>query len=431
MERVNGQCDLPLCGNEEGTFQCPGESRPITKSVHLARLASGYAPCRDCGHRSELGLLPRHVARRTERRVAQPDPPLLTADGIRGLYLNTLTREALSLIVQHVLDLVDAERLQAAVAAGSSVGALRIVVGYDSRPSSPELALGVVTVLRRWGCHIADLGTTSRPAFDFALQRLHPHAGLFVTGGLRPRAWNGLDVVGPTGIPWCFPGRLSALRQQLNERPARTSRWQGKYEIVHLAAEYEAALIQHFHAIRPLRLGISCPDPTVQRTLHALLERTPCQVHFLNGLPGPDAAVGQRSRTFADVICERHLDAGFVLGSDGRTCRIVDECGHVLSVPEMLELCALGLPEEERAKVLCPPPADAAVPPTEADLLRLQRERLAPVAADSQGRCWFLNESPACDAIQTMAKALEVFSLSERLVSSFRRQPAPPRGSRR
>lgn len=431
MERLNGQCEPPLCGTDDGTFQCPGESHPVTKAVHLARLAAGYAPCRGCDHRGELGLLPRHVARRTERRLAQLDPPLLAGDGIRGLYLNTLTREGLSLLVQHVLDLVDAERLQAAAVAGSSAGALRVVVGYDARPSSPELALGVVTVLRRWGCHIADLGTTSRPAFDFALQRLHPHVGLFVTGGLRPWAWNGLDVLGPTGLPWCFPGRLSALRQQLNERPARTSRWQGKYEIVHLAAEYQAALMQHFHAIRPLRLGISCPDPTVRRTLQALLERAPCQVHFLNGLPGPDDTPHQRSRTFADAICERHLDAGFVLGSDGRTCTIIDECGAVLSLPEMLELCSLSLPEEDRAKVLSPTPADAAAPQTEADLLRLQRERLAPLAADAQGRCWFLNESPACDAIQTLAKALEVFSLSERPVSSFRHQPAQPRASRR
>src|SRR5690242_5709376 len=48
-------------------YQCPGEAHPISRTVHLGRLASFYHACRSCVHRNDtLGLNRRQV-----RRVAE------------------------------------------------------------------------------------------------------------------------------------------------------------------------------------------------------------------------------------------------------------------------------------------------------------------------------------------------------------------------
>jgi len=46
------------------TYLCPGEAAPISRAVHLARLAAFYPRCRDCPHCGDVGGLPR----------PQPDP---------------------------------------------------------------------------------------------------------------------------------------------------------------------------------------------------------------------------------------------------------------------------------------------------------------------------------------------------------------------
>ncbi|WP_437201918.1 hypothetical protein [Planctomicrobium sp. SH664] len=421
---------LPIEGN--GDFRCPGESQPISRSVHLARLAAGSTACRECPHREEQGSLPRHISRRLSTTAIQPVPELISRDGLRGIYLNQLTREKLAGIVEHVLDLIDEQRMSTTATAAESRGPLRILVGYDFRPSSPDLAIGVVAALRRWGCEIGDLGSTTRPAFAFATERLRPHAALYLTGGILPPAWTGLDLLDRQAIPWCFPGELQRLQSRLARQPARTVRTQGTCQPLRLQGEYESTLSEHFHAIRPLRLLISCVDPLVRDLLQRLLVRTPCSITLSSAVVGPS---GSRSeRDFADEICSRYADAGLVIGSDGRACRLFDERGDEMSVPELLRLLVRGLPPQlvARGAVLLTRDDEVAeenpdeeVPiqvltGTEADLIaKLQGESL-PLAADLQGRFWFLHETPRCDAIETLGALLQTMSLSERPLSAYR-----------
>ncbi|HUG91582.1 MAG TPA: hypothetical protein VML55_12140, partial [Planctomycetaceae bacterium] len=77
----------------EKLYICPGDTHPISRSVHLSRLAAFYPKCRDCALRHETGQLPQQTLVRihsTERRVQRKS--LLTAEGLRGVYLNEIDR---------------------------------------------------------------------------------------------------------------------------------------------------------------------------------------------------------------------------------------------------------------------------------------------------------------------------------------------------
>lgn len=426
--------ELPLLSAPEAAFTCPGEGQPISRSLHLARLAAGHPGCRLCTHRQETTGLPRFIAAQAQSRLARQAPPLITEQGIRGRYINQLTRENIGNLVQHLLELLAADRVQAFDR--SARGGLKIVTGYDSRPHSPDLAIGVVAALKQWGCDIADLGHTTRPLLDAAVDQLRPDAGLFLTGGNAPHEWNGVDVIDHNGLPWCLPGRLGELQRSLSQPGSRTGRTAGRYEAIRLTTDYQHGLAHHFHAIRPLRLAVFCPNPLVRQYLKTELDQTSCSVLF-----SPIQVTGDRAQALlVETMCERRLDVGFLIGPDGRSCRIYDEGGHEFTVVETLNLLhQLALTSENTgpcwiARLPLPESADSQtgllLDGTEADLLRAQKSQRIPLAGDAEFRFWFLEESPACDAIQTLARILEVLSLSDRPASSYRSPKARSRPTR-
>jgi len=443
--------ELTVLHDPEASYSCPGEARPITRSLHLARLAAGHHGCQNCRHNQETERLPKHIASRAAARIAKRSPPLISEAGIRGQYINQLTRERMGEIVEHLLELVDFARYSDEE--GAVHGGLRIVTGYDSRPASPDLAIGVVAVLKRWGCEVADLGLVTRPAFDVAMDRYRPHAGLYLTGGNHPVAFNGLDVLDAEGMPWCFPGKLQQLEAALERPISRLSRSLGRYESIDFQDEYLANLSQTFHAIRPLRIAVACPDPLVRRHLKSQLDETSCSVQYLAGNTLTLDQSERSVKSLVDLLCERRFDVGFAMGMDGRTCRVYDEGGHELTLSELLDLLSHVIPQGREAE---PPqngwiqqrPLRAAgdlqaeeaassaqvaqnfVDGSLHDLLREHQLRKSPMAADSEFRIWFRDELPQCDAIQTVAKVLEVLSISDRPVSAFRRPRKTLRPSR-
>jgi hypothetical protein len=401
----------------DDSYRCPGERQPINRTLHLARLASGYAGCRACSRREELTGLPAQIARRTARQHARPVPTLLAAEGLRGRYLNQITCESLGRMTAHVLALAEEERMRPAPDGAATGRALCVLTGYDARSSSPQLAVALVAALRQSGCDILDAGRVSRPALDFAIQHLRPDLGLFITGGAHGDGWSGLDILDREALPWCAPGRLATLLESIDRPAVRIGRRGGASRPVDVLDGYRRALARQFHALRPLRIGISCQDELVREALLRALQDSPCTALLLNGLVADPDSPERYARTFGAQICERRADGGFVIGRDGRTCEIYDEGGNALNAAETEALLL-------RTLHTTSPAAEALRLgegcPTEADLLRVQQERQAPLASDGAGRYWFLNEAPACDALQTLAKALEAFSLSQRPVSSYR-----------
>lgn len=439
--------DLLPVVTEKQEFLCPLENRTISRALHLSRMAAGHAQCLICEFRDETGLLPRQVVERTRSKGRNVPNGIISPRGLRGLAINQLTRERITELTVHVIQL--ANRLRHERAQGSVHGGLKVVTGYDSRPSSPDLAIGMVTALKRSGCDVIDLGQVSRPIFDFGAACFRPDVGLFLTGGELPSSWNGMDIIGEDGLPWGWPGRLTELASTLTQPISRIARSSGHYEAVCVDSEYEQQLIQQLHALRPLRLAVVCPEPIQRRILTRIMEQTPCSIHLLTG--GGDHPE-QATKQIIDTLCQRRLDLGVVFGMDGRSCRIFDEGGHALTLVESLNLLSSideRLPPESMnrnnefqsssingphsplrepwvIRVADEEPIPETVSParllsgTEADLLLRQRQGEIPMAADSSFRFWFRDMIPECDALQTLIRIIEVLSLSDRPVSSYR-----------
>ncbi len=56
---------LPIV-ERPATYLCPGETHPISRAVHLARLAAFYPKCRTCEHRRDSGQIAHSTTDRLE-----------------------------------------------------------------------------------------------------------------------------------------------------------------------------------------------------------------------------------------------------------------------------------------------------------------------------------------------------------------------------
>ncbi len=471
------------------TFTCPGDSHPIALSVHLARLASGYVECRDCGHNGTAGQWSVVSGQRsaashesggtpTARRERSVGRSLVTADGVRGIYLNELDRTRAadwgaafaSMLwdeqprMGRMADSPAATRTfeQAETTSGepsspvtdasSPIPALMVptstrrgpvvVIGFDERPSSPDIIVGVALGLRRMGCHVIDLGQTTRPCFHFAVHHLEAAGGVFVTGTGCDPAWTGFHFAGRGSQPWLQPELLAELERRAKSNVIRPTRSAGAQRPFHAAVPYQAGLWKLFHALRPLQVVCGSATRQLPRVLDALFTRLPCRLtHEI--LPvrrrdlGDPHDVDVRRVAAATVAGQHHL--GLIVDDDGERCAFVTERGQLVSAAELARLLVLfELHEHRSARIV----VDEALFPDIAGWLTslgpaCQVEQApasqlpstviqlnASLGISAQHRLWFGGAYPACNAILTLARVLQALSLSDAPMSDVLQRSA-------
>ena len=440
----------PAAARRLTTYMCPGEPYSISRSIHLARLAAFYAKCQDCEHRFDIE--PNFLAAKAppfppELRVTRPQS-LVTEENVRGVYLNDLDRNrAIAWGEAFAARLWEAQPMQAArelaelsqivegPAAESerpSVDAIgpKVIVGFDERPSSPDIVTGVVLGLRRMGCHVIDLGQTSFPLVAFHLRETDATAGLYVTGAGGDPALTGFDFL-DRGSQRLSIETLQQIEQDSLAGVGRQTRQIGRHIPQLVQSRYESSLVQRFHALRPLRIVCGTATRLLPRILDPLFSRLPCTLTHVS-LP-------IRKRNLSDVkdvdlqrvarsVVDHQQHLGLVIDEDGEHAAFVTDQGRLVTVKQMARIfMEFTQRENHTAKFLV-----AASLFTEATgwlegreataidggetatgLVQQFVSSAAVMAFSADGRIWFHDVHPTCDALLVMAQLLQVLSLSD------------------
>ncbi|MGD9854790.1 MAG: hypothetical protein AB7U20_07545 [Planctomycetaceae bacterium] len=442
-DRLSEVCEVepaPPAVDLPRTYVCPGEKHAIPRSIHLARLAAFYPNCRQCEHRNDTGQLPRSKVGRLElsaRRV-EPESPFRD-DGIRGAYLNQLTRQSAAKLAaavayrlwadQPLLGINSVQSPEATSPASCRGGGPTVVVGQDSRASSPDLCVGLSESLRRMGCEVVDVGRVSRPCLIFAVDHLLAAGGLYVTGSGCPDSWTGIDVIGAGGIPWSKGGTLDEIEGHYRRGVSRSTRQGGSQRFFDAAVPYRANLLKHFQEISPLRVVCACPEAAVIDSLTSLFDGLPCEfvLHPLALVKGggtagrePDAA------GIGETIRQASADCGVFIGEDGASLRLFTRDGRPAPLADLLRRL---LRRAGQVRSAVPVTADAvaacretlaglgfaaeAVGTSSEAVARWMHENSPPLGFQSGERIWFRDTFPQCDALVTLGRVLRTFRSDE------------------
>lgn len=255
--------------------------------------------------------------------------PIISVSGVRG-------EIGISLDVRVIT--------QFAMAFGTFVGGRTVVIGMDSRTSSPMIRHAVLAGLFATGCHVIDVGLCPTPTVLLTAKALHAQGSITITASHNPVAWNGIEFAATSGNLLTQAERDELLRIYEAEDFALAP-WneQGSLETYEDAAAYHLEQIfgsswLEVDLIREANLKVvidagngagSVISPSLLRELGCRVVEINCVAdgHFRRPAePTPDAL---------DELCKTVLasgaDIGFAHDGDADRLVVVTEGGVPLS----------------------------------------------------------------------------------------------------
>jgi phosphomannomutase len=419
-------------------YICPGETHPISRAVHLSRLAVNFTSCERCPLRFDAPAVPLKTTAEAPdvRSLADATSPrgVFTSEGVRGVYLNEMTRTLADKLgaAFGVLLWQDAALggRNDGIDRGTRLVAPVVIVGYDERPFSPALFTDVTAGLRRMGCGVIDIARTTRPCLDFAVHHARTSGGVLITGSGCEPSWGGLDFVRAGATPVSMGTGLERLRDLMEETLSRPTRKAGTHRTFPARDAYRAWLVNHFHIerLRPLTIVCAAASTMVRQEIEHLFQSLPCRllaVEFAVRARNPVHRRDTDMLRLSAAVRENHADLGILIDDDGQRCGFIDERGrHVSPAAITRFLVPTLLADRPSARVLVEAAAMSGMrslvtafggecercPPTTAEIAVRMGERKTVYAGGESGRHWFGENFPTCDAIVTLAKVLAATS---------------------
>jgi phosphomannomutase len=471
---VNAEQPLP----DDDPYLCPGQRHPISRAVHLGRLAAFYPPCRQCPRRDDTGTLsPRRVAQLAEMAQRGQPHSLFHDEGAGGVYLNDLpSAAAKNLAAAFGGLLLDSTRVQTtakpqtAVASQisgsqisqSEISDLRsqfsnpqipkspnlqiskspnpqILLAGDARPLTAELVAAAAEGLRSIGCDVVDLGPSTAACLAFAVARLEAAGGMLIGNPGSDSHSVGMKFWTAGGIPLSAGGSLEPVIERYQGVPQPTARRYGQLRRYRTDELYAAEMSKLYHAMRPLRVVIDSASKPAVDLLQRLAATVACQV-IASRSARADLPQQIRSEAAHFAAC---------IDGDGETCTVFDEQGRDVPPERLLLLLAARQPlAVSQSQPAASPPGPVILEtgtspllvdrltqhgvrvitsgPRRAEMAAAMLAHSATFGGGPSGRFWHANLGlPLCDALLTVTLLMKALSRSDAPLSHLLDRDAP------
>ena len=267
------------------------------------------------------------------------DGLMVSVSGIRGRVGEALTPEVV-----------------ARYAAGFGAWASRrgsshtIVVGRDSRVSGPMFHRIVLGALQSVGCTVMDIGLTTTPTCQLAVEHHHAAGGLMISASHNPIEWNALKFIGPTGL--FLEASEGAEMRALVDAGIPRATWDrlGTVEVDDRAVQrhLESVLAIPFLDVdgirkRRFKVALDCVRGAGSVIMPALLERLGCVVSAINlepdgRFPRPPEPVAENLGDLEKLVRDTGADIGFATDPDVDRLALVADDGRAVGEDYTLAL---------------------------------------------------------------------------------------------
>lgn len=219
-----------------------------------------------------------------------------------------------------------------------------VIVGRDSRASSPKLAQALIRGLTEGGADVRDLGLAGTEEMYFATAHFHASGGIEVTASHNPIDYNGMKLVGPGAAPLDPDtefAAVAALAQSGDFAPALPGKTS---DFPEARAVYAKALVDFIDitALRRLTVLVNAGNGTAGPTFDAIaaeLERRGAPLRFIrmhhrpdssfpNGIPNP--LLPENQPMTAEAVRASGADLGVAWDGDFDRCFFFDETGRFI-----------------------------------------------------------------------------------------------------
>ena len=226
-------------------------------------------------------------------------------------------------------------------------GADHVVVGYDMRPSSPELSRAFADGAAAAGADVTLIGLASTDQLYFASGHL-AHPGVMFTASHNPAQYNGIKMCRAYAQPIGMETGLAEIRDRVASGDLIAAGRPGKVGEQDLLAEYATYLLSLAPVRgRHLKVVVDAGNGMAGMTAPAVLGQVDLEVvplfFELDGTFPNHEANPIEPANLVDLqakVCETGADIGLAFDGDADRCFLVDERGELVSPSVLTALIA-------------------------------------------------------------------------------------------
>jgi len=240
-----------------------------------------------------------------------------------------------------------------------SRGAIKAVVGYDSRATSEEYKDALVKGIISTGLDVVDIGLTLVGNIYWAQYYFNTKAAAMITASHNPKEYNGFKLANDFSEAMIEEELKELVRMVEDENYKKADR-PGKAVKQDIRDIYFDNLIKRVNIKKKFKVVVdaSCTTPGV--IVPDLLRRVGCEVissnceldsNFPLGVADPTETIV--AKRLKDKVLATSADIGFSYDADGDRIGIVDETGTIIWNDVLLALFAIDiLDHHPRSKIM-------------------------------------------------------------------------------
>ena len=230
-----------------------------------------------------------------------------------------------------------------------------VVVGWDMRPTGPELVEAFAEGVTSQGCDVIRIGLASTDGLYFASGKLGLHGAMF-TASHNPAQYNGIKLCRPGAAPVGRDSGLSEIKAMIREGVPEFDGPRGTVSDQDMLADYAAHLrsLVDVESVRPLKVVVDAGNGMGGHTVPTVFAGLPLEVvpmYFeLDGtFPNHEANPidPENLKDLQAAVLAHGAGLGLAFDGDADRCFVVDERGEAVDPSTLTALIAV----RELAKV--------------------------------------------------------------------------------
>jgi phosphomannomutase len=237
-----------------------------------------------------------------------------------------------------------------------------IVVGRDMRPSSPDLAKGLIDGIRSVGMDVIDVGMIDTSFIYFAINHLDAVGGVQTTASHNPIQYNGFKISGPKAKPIGAASGLDDIKRIAMQLRVGNTGLSGKYEEQDLWPAYREHVLKFLDLKRPLKVVVDGSNGMAGKMVPAVFSNVPNLeiIPILFEMTGsfthdPNPLVEANLTMLRSKMAEIKPDLGACFDGDADRCMFLDEKGQTIGCDILTAVLArdfLGKPQKKGAAIV-------------------------------------------------------------------------------
>lgn len=232
-----------------------------------------------------------------------------------------------------------------------------MVVGYDMRPSSPELTKALIDGITSTGMNVINVGMIDTSFIYFAINQLDAVGGIMVTASHNPVQYNGFKISGPKAKPIGAASGLDDIKRIAMTLRVGQTGLKGSVEEMDLWAAYRKHVLQFLKLTRPLRVVIDASNGMAGKMVPPVFDNVPNLeiIPLLFEITGsfvhePNPLVEANLKMLQDKIRQTKPDLGVCFDGDADRCFFVDEKGTTIGCDMVTAILARDFLKEPKNK---------------------------------------------------------------------------------